>query len=153
EASAGEGTGGAPVTPVEIEKLQPGRRYHFRLVANNELGTTRGPDPTFPAAAPPANSGVRPPEVAETSARLNALGHPGGCPTPDQFEYGPTPAYGGIAPAAPEGVGDGVDAVPVSTRIDGLQAGTEYHFRIVATNVWGTESSEDSTFTFFPSNC
>ena len=43
--------------------------------------------------------------------------------------------------------------VPVSVALSGLQAGSEYHFRVVATNAWGTERSVDSTFTFFPPNC
>ena len=41
----GPETGSVPVAPIEIDNLQPGRRYHFRLVAKNGLGETHGPGP------------------------------------------------------------------------------------------------------------
>jgi len=153
EASAGEGTGVSSVDPVVIDSLQPGRRYHFRLVAHNSLGTTHGPDQSFLAASAPAISGVRPSEVTETSAVLSALVNPGGYPTTYQFEYGTTSGLGSVAPADPAPIGDGDAPVPVSVKLDGLQPGFEYHFRVAATNAWGTERSVDSTFTFFPPNC
>ena len=152
-ASAGEATEETSVDPVEIGGLQPGRRYHYRLVAANSFGTSRGPDQTFVAASPPAISGVRPSNVEETSATLSALVNPGGYPTEYRFEYGPSPDYGQSLPVDGESVGDGNDPVPVSVKPTGLSSGVEYHFRIVATNVWGTEESDDSTFTFFPNNC
>ena len=153
KASAGEGTGVISVAPVVIDNLQPGRRYHFRLVASNELGTTYGPDQSFLAASVPTISGVRPSEVTETGAVLNALVNPGGYPTTYQFEYGTTSSYGSTAPVDAQPIGDGDTPVPVSVKLAGLQPGSEYHFRIVATNAWGAERSVDSTFTFFPPNC
>lgn len=43
--------GGLQVTPrlaaFEVSGLQPGMKYHCRLVARNETGTTNGPDVTF----------------------------------------------------------------------------------------------------------
>ncbi len=146
--------GSVAVAPVEIGGLQPGRRYHFRLVASNEtLGTTAGPDRSFVAASAPAVSGLRPSDIRETSATLSALVNPGGYPTTYQFEYGPTSTYGSSKPSPAANIGEGVDPVPVSVEIDNLDPGVEYHFRVVATNEWGTEASEDATFTFFPSDC
>ena len=138
---------------MEITNLQPGRRYHFRLVASNDLGTTFGPDRSFVAASAPAISGVAPSDVAETSATLSALINPGGYPTTYSFEYGPTSLYGSSEPAGGASVGEGSDPVPVSVQLSGLEPGVEYHFRVVATNAWGTEATEDATFTFFPSDC
>jgi hypothetical protein len=153
EVSAGEGSGSTAVAPTEIENLQPGRLYHFALVASNELGTTIGPDRTFTAAAPPAISGVRPTDVAETSATLNARIDPGGFDTTYKFEYGPSAEYGSVAPAGGASVGAGSEPVPVSAEITGLQPGVAYHFRVVATNQWGTATTDDSRFTFFPEEC
>jgi hypothetical protein len=152
KASAGEGTGVEQVTPVEITNLQPGRRYHFRLVASNSLGESRGNDQSFVAASAPAISGVTPSDVAETSATLSALINPGGYQTNYRFEYGRSSDYGSSEPQG-GGTIEGTDPQPVSVHLSGLEPGVEYHFRVVATNTWGTEASDDATFTFFPSNC
>jgi hypothetical protein len=64
-----------------------------------------------------------------------------------QFEYGLTTAYGNLAPSTPGSTGAGGAAVPVSTALNGLQAGTEYHYRLRATNSSGSVTGEDMTFT------
>jgi hypothetical protein len=153
EASAGEGTGSISVAPTEIENLQPGRLYHFALVAQNSLGITVGPDQTFIAAAPPAISGVRPSNVAETSATLNARIDPGGFETTYRFEYGPSAEYGSVAPVGGGSAGSGTSPVPVSVDLAGLEPGVTYHFRVVATNQWGTAITDDGRFNFFPEDC
>jgi hypothetical protein len=150
EVPAGSAPGDVAVTPTEITNLQPGRRYHFRLVAQNELGSTHGPDQSFVAAAPPAISGVQPTDVAETSATLNARIDPGGFATTYRFEYGTSTDYDHVVSGS---VGDGTDPVPVKTDLSGLEPGATYHFRVVAENKWGSETTEDSTFNFFPQNC
>jgi hypothetical protein len=50
--AAGSSTGGAGVT-ARIGNLSAGKRYHYRIVATNSLGTTRGADRSFTAAATP----------------------------------------------------------------------------------------------------
>ncbi len=153
ETSAGSGSGTVSAEPTEIDNLQPGRRYHFRLAANNPLGTTRGPDQTFVAASPPTISGVRPSDVGETGATLSARIDPVGFPTKYRFEYGPTTSYGQVSPPGEGSVGEGHGPVPVSQQLTGLEPGVTYHFRVVATNQWGTEVTDDSTFNFFPQDC
>lgn len=152
-APAPSGSGSQPVIPVELESLQPGRKYHFQLVASNSLGTTAGDDQTFIAASAPAISGVRPTDVAETSATLQARINPGGSPTTYRFQYGPTISYGQEVPLGGGGIGNGNDPVEVSQHLTGLQPGVTYHFRVVATNEWGTEATDDATFNFFPQDC
>ena len=151
EASAAPTPG--DVAPTEIDNLQSGRPYHFRLVAHNELGTTHGPDQTFVAAAPPKISGVRPSDVAETSATLHARIDPGGFPTTYRFEYGTSTNYDHAVPANGGSVGSGTEPVSVSAELSGLEPGATYHFRVVAENEWGTEVTDDSTFNFFPQDC
>jgi hypothetical protein len=153
EAPAGSGSGSISVAPTDIANLQPGRRYHFRLVASNSMGTTRGPDQTFVSASPPSISGVRPSDVGETGATLNARIDPVGFPTTYRFEYGPTTSYGQESPAGGESIGEGHGPVAVSQHLTGLEPGITYHFRVVATNEWGTEVTDDSTFNFFPQDC
>ena len=154
EASAGSGSGSVAVAPTEIDNLQPGRRYHFRLVAHNDsLGTTRGPDQTFVAASAPTISGVRPSDVGETGATLNARIDPGGFPTTYRFEYGPTTSYGQVSPAWRGASAKDTGRSRCPSRLTGLEPGVTYHFRVVATNQWGTEVTDDSTFNFFPQDC
>ena len=117
------------------------------------MGTTHGPDQTFVAAAPPKISGVRPSDVAETSATLHARIDPGGFPTTYRFEYGTSTNYDHAVPANGGSVGSGTEPVSVSAELSGLEPGATYHFRVVAENEWGTEVTDDSTFNFFPQNC
>jgi hypothetical protein len=150
---AAPGSTTAPVPPTELQNLQPGRRYHFRLVATNELGETKGEDQTFVAATAPAISGIEPSNISETSATLHARIDSGGYPTHYHFEYGPTTSYGSVAPAGDTDIGSDDEPIPVSAGISGLQPGVTYHFRVVATNQWGTTTTDDSTLDFFPQNC
>jgi hypothetical protein len=89
----------------------------------------------------PASSSTR------TSATLNGTVNPNGSATTYQFEYGATIEYGAKAPASPKSIGSGVSPVEVSEKIEGLQPGTTYHFRLVATNAQGSNASTDQTFT------
>lgn len=96
-----------------------------------------GPDTTTGAAT----------EVTDTTAILNATVNPEGLETTYQFEYGTTTAYGSKAPASPEEIGEGTEAVEVDEPIEGLEPETTYHFRIVATNEEGISHGKDLEFT------
>ncbi len=98
-ADAGSGSGDVSMAPQTISNLQSGRTYHYRLVAENSLGTTFGPDATVNAARTPAIDGVYTTSVGETSADLNARINPSGFDTSYRFEYGTTPGYGSVAPS------------------------------------------------------
>jgi hypothetical protein len=147
---AGEGSGDQP-TAVSVASLQPGRVYHYRIVARNELGKTAGGDRTFVAPDKPSILGVDTTNLTDNSAELHAQINPFGYDTKYRFEYGTTPAYGSSTPEVDLGAGG--EPEPVSAQLEGLQAGIEYHFRIVASNQWGTSLSPDSTFSFHPSTC
>ena len=148
--SAGSGSGQISVTPTQIASLQPGRTYHFRLVAQNSLGITRANDRTFTAASSPAISGVYPSEVTESSAVLHATIDTYESDTAYRFEYGPTAEYGSSAPV-PDGQlqASGIDQ-DVQVQINGLTSGATYFFRVVATNQWGTTVGQNAIFSFFP---
>jgi len=60
------------------------------------------------------------------------------------FQYGTTSGYGGQTPLAP--AGNGTKTIKVSQTITGLQAGTTYHYRIVAVNGAGLTYGKDRTF-------
>jgi streptogramin lyase len=61
------------------------------------------------------------------------------------FEVGRTAAYGAVVPARLLSPGRG--AAAVSAVVDGLPAGTTFHYRLDATNAAGTTHGPDRTFT------
>ncbi len=82
------------------------------------------------------------------SATLEGSVNPNGPDAHYYFEYGPTTSYGTKIPTPPgNDAGFGTTAVPVSAPINGLQPGTIYHYRIVASSWVGTTDGEDHTFT------
>jgi hypothetical protein len=130
----------------DLTQLQPGTTYHYRLVATNAHGTSRGQDRTFrtPADAraladtgPASRIG---PASARVEGRINALGRR----TRFYFEYGTTPQYG----KKTEPDYGGLQITPRSAfgTLAGLEPGTTYHYRIVAVNDAGTGVGRDATF-------
>ena len=61
-----------------------------------------------------------------------------------QFVWGPTAAFGQIAPCEPQGVPNGEADVPVHARIKELAPDTRYVFRLQAANANGTNPGEAS---------
>lgn len=85
-------------------------------------------------------------EQTTSGAKLNATVDPNGGATRYYFEYGRTTAYGNDQPAAPgESIGSGTEYVQVHTTLSGLKAGTEYHYRVVASNDEGITYGQDQT--------
>ena len=150
--SAGSGTGEVQVDPVDVKDLQPGKTYHYRLVAENTLGTTFGPDRTFTAPTKPLITGLNATNVLATSADVHARIQNYDSATTYYIEYGPTanyerktPEYALPAQAAFQ---------PITLYLTDLEPGLTQNFRVVATNGHGTSVSSNATFDFTPpSNC
>jgi hypothetical protein len=79
--------------------------------------------------------------VTETSAMLWGKVNPNGVTTKYYFEYGPTPSYG-----SKTAEGSTKIETKASKTIEGLTRGTTYHFRLVATNEYGTSYGADEAF-------
>jgi hypothetical protein len=94
-----------------------------------------GVAPAFAVVAPQVEESFVS-DVASTSATFNATVNPGGTETTYTFEY--ALAGGTFAPVAEaEGSGSvlaGVEGVPLSVHVAGLQPGTAYEFRVVVDN-------------------
>jgi parallel beta-helix repeat protein len=142
--SAGSGTTAVPVS-ADISGLDSGT-YHYRLVGANSAGTNYGSDQTF-VTSPSAPLVTTNPATSVTtnSATLNGTVNPTGASTTYYFEYGTTTSYGSTTTTT--SAGSGTSAIAVSSDISGLELGTTYHFRLVATNSVGTTNGSDQTFT------
>lgn len=136
-----------------VEELGPLASYHYRLVAVNPLGTSYGSDQAFETPRKPIVDSFTATELTATSAKLTARVNPGGADTTYQFEYGPSPALGSLAPASPEDIGAARTDVTRTVHLEGLAEHATYYFRVLASNRFGTVTSEKQTFNFFPPGC
>jgi hypothetical protein len=147
----GSGSGDVAVS-APISGLNGGTTYHFRIVASNAEpgGTATGPDQTFDSRGPKVSAQ----SVEATSfsdATVSAKINPAGEASTYHVEYGAGAAYGQSTPeSAPFGVPGDESPHSVSVHIGGLNPGTAYHFRFVATNPGGTGEGPDVTFATYP---
>ena len=102
-------------------------------------------------SAEPAVSGTQASEVSASSALLKAEVNPNREATTYHFEYGDQ----GPCDANPctatntQSAGAGTVAVPVSKSITGLDPGTTYDFRLVASNAAGSTEGPNLSFTTY----
>jgi hypothetical protein len=128
-----------------IAGLLPGTAYYFRIVATNCAGTAAGGTLNFKTAAVSPTVSTQPPSgINWKAATLNGSVNPNGAATTARFEYGLSTNYGTATPLIK--IAAGTTAVTVSASISGLLAGTEYHFRLIGSNVVGRTVSADSIF-------
>jgi hypothetical protein len=78
-----------------------------------------------------------------SSAELLGDVNPEGAETTYQFQYGPTTAHGSHSPSA--SVGAGLAKVKVGQMVSPILPG--YHYRLAATNSFGTTLGRDKTYT------
>ncbi len=140
--SPNPGAGSSNVA-VSARLTELGGLYHYRLVAANANGVTRGVDGAIQIG--PSVEGESTGEVRATEATLGASLNSGEVSTSYHFEYGTSTAYG--SSTAQTGIGAAAGTVNVQARISRLQPATVYHARVVATNALGSALGEDLTFT------
>lgn len=143
EASAGSGTTYEKVSAT-LTGLAVGTLYHFRIVASSNRGTTVGEDRAFWTDGGKPLVETRPAEeIGYTGAALAAAINSKGTATTFYFEYGKTDAYGlRTAERSTEGSGGEERYATVAD----LEPDATYHFRIVATNSYGTSYGADQEF-------
>jgi hypothetical protein len=96
------------------------------------------------AASSPAVATGRADDVTQSAASLLGTVNPNGSSTTYYFQWGPTTGYGVQHSAA--SAGSGTKAVSVSQTASGLNPGTIYHYRLLATNQFGTTVGSDRAF-------
>jgi phosphodiesterase/alkaline phosphatase D-like protein len=148
--AAGHGTKSVAVRAT-AGGLIPGTAYHYRLVATNGAGTAVGADHTLTTAGnPPPNVATGPAsQVGKNTATVTGLISPNKQATTYYFQYGTSSAYGSQTIAA--SVPAGTAPVTVSAAIQGLEARTIFHYRIVALH--GNSAPQpgaDATFMTLP---
>jgi hypothetical protein len=150
----GNGNGAVEVH-ADLSGLEGGTDYSFQLIAENELGVSKGETERFKTLGP-AVTGVNMGPVTETEAVLKAVINPNGSASSYYFEYVDSAefALNGYAnaihvPQAGEAIGSGVTGVAVEQSIAGLTPETTYHFRVVAANGTGTTVGPERIFTTY----
>jgi hypothetical protein len=138
--------GTSPTTVSQtIDGLEPGKTYHYRVVATNSVGTSEGPDQTF--ITPPLEPVVTlesATNITKTTATLSGSINPEGYETAYRFRYAALNPncilqdfkFGecGTDVPIPDGdVGNGSRAVPVMVTLTGLSPATTYAYVLYAT--------------------
>jgi phosphodiesterase/alkaline phosphatase D-like protein len=126
-----------------LPNLTPGTTYHFRYVASSLEETIVSPNYTFTTA--PLTVATQPATlVTDMAATLNGLVSYSNQPSV-RFEWGRTTSYGSTA--TPTGtLPNGPISVARTAVLNRLLPNTVYHFRFVASGVYGA----DQTFTTSP---
>lgn len=143
-------------SPSRIAKVTPDGAVTNYAVTTNPLAITTGPDGNlwFTEHADPGRIGRLTPDaptattqaatgIALTSATLTGTSDPNGEATTYHFRLGPTASYGQQAPAFDAAVGSDSADHALTQTLTGLQPGTTYHHRLVATSAAGTTDGAD----------
>jgi hypothetical protein len=153
--SGGTCTGGATTAPggeaevqaqqvsTRVSGLEPNREYTFCVVATHQEGATLetafgAPISFLTLPEPPTVTTGEASAVGPYSATVAGSVEPGSSgansDTLYYFQYGPDRSYESQAPLVAGDAGQGTSPVPEQTTLTGLEPGTTYYYRIVASN-------------------
>lgn len=134
-----------------VTGLAPGTLYYYRLSASNSFGSVQsavGTVRTLPNAPPVVTTGAAT-GVGAGGATVTATVNPNGNPTAYSFQFGTSAALGLSTSGGTLPAGDSPQGV--SAALNGLEAATTYHYRVVATNsAGGPIAGEIGVFTTAP---
>lgn len=143
----GSGAAFAPVA-ASLNGLAPFTVYQWRLVATNSSGFTLSSNQTFLTPDVPFLSSPRATNLTATSATLIGSVQPRGAATAMFFEYGLSTSYGFTTTGI--NAGSGTNFIGATNLLLNLQAGVSYHYRALASNVFGWATGSDNVFTTVP---
>jgi hypothetical protein len=148
-ASVGTGEQPVPVT-ANLTGLTPGATYHYRIVAVNKDGPNPGNEEIVETPCVEGVSTAGASSVTPHGATLAGSLEPNEVETTYYFQYGESTSYGLTSPSVGNIDGANGVIVPASTNLAGLRSDTTYHYRLVATNKYGTNYGQDMTFLTTP---
>jgi hypothetical protein len=128
-----------------VTGLTPGADVCFRIFAVNASGPGVGEFRTFTAGAPSAYTAAKPRNISATSSALLGQVYGAGQQVDYHFEWGVTPnctTHSTSPGTVPPG-----DQGNVEATVAGLTPGSQYCFRLVATNEAATQNGSTSVFT------
>lgn len=120
------------------------RRFAALGVVTLALGASAGPLAAASLAAAPTVTTGTATNITDTRATLSATVNPQGEETSYSFQYGTTAAYGQQTRAASAGA-DRTDRT-VTVELDELTPGTDYNFRVLATNATASTPGANVSF-------
>jgi hypothetical protein len=144
-----------------LNGLTPGTVYQYRIVAVSNGGMAEGAAEDFktlPALAPTVTTGPAS-GVTKVAATVAGTVNPHGGPVSDcHFEYTKqasfeAEAFANALSAKCESVPKGTTANSVTAKLNTLATGTEYRFRLVATNNAGTGAASPQAFVTQAETC
>ena len=97
-------------------------------------------------AQPPAVVTLQATDITASLSTLNGTVNANTLITDVSFEWGLSPLYGNTVVAIPSTV-SGTTDTPVLAYLSGLQSNTTYHFRVKGSNLAGTSTGADLSFT------
>ncbi len=143
-----EFTGGAPGTATRtLAGLSPHTKYKFRVVVKNATGETKGTEQSFETLAveTPSVTSESVSSIQPFQARLEGILNPNFQPTKCKFSYGL--AVGEHeTPCEPE-LFEGFGEQGFGANVTGLEAGTTYHYEVLARNAAGETTGSEQEFT------
>jgi phosphodiesterase/alkaline phosphatase D-like protein len=146
---ADDGVHSGPRTiSANVSGLQPETSYHYRVVASNVGGTSKGEDRTFKTATAVSDLAASITNLTGGSATLNGNWTGDGTDTHFYFEWGVSNVYGNASAEPPPGADFGTGTGPQHVTFDltELLPTTTYHYRLVASNTTGTTATADQIF-------
>jgi hypothetical protein len=148
------GSGSSPVArAATLTGLKLAGTYHYRVIAENEAGTTTGEDHTFTTVAAASVDVSWASAITAGEATLHAQINPLGKDTHFYFQYGTescaqNPGSCTSVPSPPgEDLGAGSEDASGEAKVTGLAPQTTYHFRVIATNALGEAQGPERSFT------
>lgn len=143
----GSGAGNVEVH-ANLAGLTPGTYYQYRMVVSNVNGRGEGANQAVGTPEAPAVTDESFSELYETEVNVRARIDPEFRSTAYHVEYGTSEAYGLSTPES-QSVGADNNTHAVIVHLAGLEPGTTYHFRFVATNSIGATDGADVKLTTF----
>jgi sugar lactone lactonase YvrE len=145
--------GGLQEIKQPVSKLVPNTHYFVRLQVTRPYFSgftpvTSAVQSFTTASGPPLISGAKARALDEHSIRVSAMIDPSHSPTTYVVEYGTSPALGSSTEAV--SVGAGTQPVEVSPVFSGLAPATQYYFKVVATNLVNSATSDSLTAATYP---